>query len=131
MQEACFKTVVEFEDVDLYGIAHHSKLINYLERARVHFLEDTGLSISDGSFNLVLANMTIRFHSPVKIMDKVEIFSHIERLSNFSLIWKYRIMKEETKVLEAEIKMASIDGKSLKPVKIPDAYREALLSISK
>lgn len=120
-----YPCTIEFEDVDSYGIAHHSKLINLLERARVHFFHDRGVSVSDGAFQLVLVNMDISFKSPAKMMDEVEVLLRIKKLSNFSLIWDYTIQHKERVILKANVKQASV-GKDMKPTIFPEPILKAL-----
>lgn len=116
---------VEFEDVDSYGIAHHSRLINMLERARVNFFYEQGCSVSDGSFNLVLVNLNVNFRNPARMMDDLNILLSLERISNFSLTFGYEIKKQNTLILEGTIKMASVDHKT-KPVIFPEHIKKAL-----
>ncbi len=123
-----YDAIIEFEDVDSYGIAHHSKLINLLERTRVHFFHDQGISVSDGTFKLVLANMDISFKHPVKMMDKVTVLLKLKKLSNFSLTWDYTIFKDETLTLQALVKQASI-GENLKPCVFPENIKNCLLKL--
>jgi len=123
-----FRYCIEFEDVDSYGIAHHSKLINLLERARVHFFHDHGISLSTGDFQLVLANLNVQFKSPAKMMDQVLVELKLEKLSNFSLTWNYTILRDETTLLNASIKMASVD-KNTRPCVFPEEIRMLLESI--
>jgi len=121
--------VVEFEDVDAYGIAHHSRLITFLERARVHFFEDHGVRVHDGDFQLVLVNLEVNFRQPAKMMDTLEISMQVDRLRSASLVWVYRIARGEDTILEAQLKMASVD-QELKPCRFPSLVREALAQIS-
>jgi YbgC/YbaW family acyl-CoA thioester hydrolase len=120
-----YKVRVEFEDVDSYGIAHHSRLINMLERARVNFFHEQGCSVSDGSFNLVLVNLNVNFKNPARVMEDLDIALSLERISHFSLTFGYQIKKQETLVLEASVKMASVD-QNTRPVIFPDQARKAL-----
>jgi len=52
-KEYTFQVTVEFEDVDSYKIAHHTRLIAYLERARVHFLTDLGFDLHPEGLSIV------------------------------------------------------------------------------
>ena len=119
---------VQFEDVDSYGIVHHSRLINMLERARVNFFYEQGCSVSDGSFNLVLVNLNVNFKNPARMMEDLEVLLSLERLSNFSLTFGYRIQRQETLILEGSIKMASVNQET-KPCLFPEHIKTALESL--
>jgi YbgC/YbaW family acyl-CoA thioester hydrolase len=120
--------VVEFEDVDAYGIAHHSRLITFLERARVHFFEDHDISVHDGDFQLVLVNLNVDFKKPAKMMDRLVISLEVDRLRGASLVWVYRLSRGEDVILEAELKMASV-GADLRPCRFPEGVLKALEGI--
>jgi YbgC/YbaW family acyl-CoA thioester hydrolase len=120
---------IEFEDVDSYGIAHHSKLICCLERARVHFFADAGVNMHDGSFQLVLVDMSLKFRSPVQLMEAVSVELRVNVLKAASLIWGYRLLKTSGEVaMEGEVKMASV-GPELRPVRFPASVRCVLETI--
>ena len=121
-----YRCRVEFEDVDSYKIAHHSRLINMMERARVNFFYENGCSVSDGSFNLVLVKLNISFKNPARMMDDLDIVLSLERLSNLSLTFGYQIFREQTLILESSIKMAAVD-KDTKPSPFPERIKRVFL----
>ncbi len=127
MKPYSYLTCVEFEDVDAYGIAHHSRLICFLERARVHFFSDAGITVNDGSFRLVLVDMHLKFLAPAKMQDEILVHLSVEELKSASLIWRYQMLKSENHqiLLEGQIKMASV-GEQLKPSRFPEKVREHL-----
>jgi acyl-CoA thioester hydrolase len=69
-----FPVTVEFEDVDSLGIAHHLRLLAYLERARVHlFFEMGGEKILDPACVPVLRDVRVRFHKPARLLDQLQV----------------------------------------------------------
>jgi YbgC/YbaW family acyl-CoA thioester hydrolase len=120
-----YRDVIEFEDVDSYGIAHHSKLICILERARVHFFKEKGVDLHGGELQLVLANMDIKFLAPAKMMDEVSVDLRVEKLGAAALVWNYQMSVENTHVLKAKIKMASVDAR-VRPKRFPGKVRDIL-----
>lgn len=122
------KCVVEFEDVDAYGIAHHSRLITFLERARVHFFDDNGVSVHDGDFQLVLVQLNVDFKLPAKMMDRLDINLQVDRLRGASLLWLYSIKRGEETILTANLKMASV-GTDMRPCRFPEEVLAALEKI--
>ncbi len=121
-----YNCTIEFEDIDSYGIAHHSKLINLLERARVHFFNDEGLSVSDGKLNLVMASMEVKFIKPAKLLSPLTVHLSVEKLKSASLIWNYKIKEKDKLVMESTVKQASVNIKTMKPCRFPQDYSVAL-----
>jgi YbgC/YbaW family acyl-CoA thioester hydrolase len=69
-----FPVTVEFEDVDSLGIAHHTRLIAYLERARVHLLQALGgQPLLDAACVPVLRDLRVRFHRPARLLDSLAV----------------------------------------------------------
>lgn len=119
---------VEFEDVDSYGIAHHTKLIGYLERARVRFFHEGGIEVHDGDFHLVLVDLQVRFKEPALMMDEVDVCLWVEKLGGASLVWGYALMKQDRELLRGSLKMASVDANK-KPCAFPEKVKSHLLSL--
>jgi len=117
---------LEFEDVDAYGIAHHTKLIGLLERARVHMFHDQGLSIAGGELFLVLASMEIKFLLPAKMMDKLVVELVVASLGHVNVVLDYCIKRQEQSILQAKVKLASVDIKNMRLVPFSEPYRVVL-----
>lgn len=124
-----YSSTVEFEDVDCYGIAHHSRLICILERARVHFFQDHGVAVHEARFSLVLVKMNLEFVKPAKMLDRLTCELTVVDFRAASLVWGYRLLCGDQLILKGEVKMASVDH-ALRPVRFLDDVREALEKIS-
>ena len=124
-----FPVTIEFEDVDSYGIAHHTKIIAYLERARVHFFEENKLDINSISFGLVLTNMNIQFKRPLLMLDRVNVELRVNKIDKIRFEWDYTIKKEDKIAVKASIEQVIIDVASKKIIPIPDEIKSILESI--
>ncbi len=120
---------VQFEDIDVYNIAHHTKIICYLERARVNFFSDRGFDVRNAPYGLVLRNINIKFRVPLLMLDDIVITLQTKDIGNFKFIFYYEVLKNGVKHASAEIEMAVIDLETKKPKKIPDLMMEMLKSI--
>jgi YbgC/YbaW family acyl-CoA thioester hydrolase len=126
-----YDCTIEFEDVDSYEIAHHSKLINLLERARVHFFDDQNLSVTDGKLNLVMVSMEVKFLKPAKLLSKLQVHLSVDKISSASLVWDYKILENDNILLESKVKQASVDINTMRPSRFADEYLAALKNITK
>ena len=117
---------VEFEDVDSYGIAHHTKLVAYLERARLRFLRSRGIEPFRGPTVGVLYDLRMRFAKPVRMFDELEVGVLVEHVSDFRLDLGYRVRRAGALIARATTSIAFADLEQGRPVAAPAAWVEAL-----
>jgi acyl-CoA thioester hydrolase len=117
---------VEFEDVDAYGIAHHAKLVAYLERARVRFLAGLGLDLARADVHLVLYDLTVRFKRTVALGDALEVAVEVSSADAVKLVLGYAIRRGGLLVARASTALAFVDGATKAIVPIPEELRGAL-----
>ncbi|MBN2545226.1 MAG: acyl-CoA thioesterase [Spirochaetes bacterium] len=124
-----YPVTVEFEDVDSYNITHHTKLIAYLERARVHFFADNNIDLNNFQYGLVLRNMNIQFKQPLFLMDKVNVELRVKYIDKLRFEWDYKIVKNAKTAVSAAIEQVVIDVNTKKIVPIPEKIKSMLEKI--
>lgn len=126
MVEYTLPVTVEFEDVDSYGIAHHTKVVAYLERARVHMLADSGIDLSPGKTHMILYNLDIRYIKRAKLLDKLAISVFIKSLDSLKVVLGYRVRRGEELLAKATTDLAFIDTATGEIVPVPGEYGRKL-----
>jgi len=127
----CCSVTVEFEDVDSYGIAHHSRLVCYLERARLRFIKGLGLELGPGQVVPVLHDLRVRFSKPVKLLERLDVSVFVESVSDYRLELGYRIRRGAETVLRASTTIAFADLAAGTIVAAPQAYVDALAAAAR
>lgn len=117
---------VEFEDVDSYKIAHHTKMIAYLERARLRFLGELGFDIHPEGLSIVMYNLEVRFKATAKIMEQLTVETMIKDVDDYRIDLFSRIMRGEKILARATVGIAFMDQKSEQIVAIPDELMTSL-----
>jgi acyl-CoA thioester hydrolase len=117
---------VEFEDVDAYGIAHHAKLVAYLERARVRFLTELGLDLARTDLHLVLYDLEVRFKRTAALLDALEVTVGVSSADAVRLVLGYQIRRGGLLIARATTGLAFVDGATKAVVPIPEDVRRAL-----
>jgi len=117
---------VEFEDVDAYGIAHHAKLVAYLERARVRFLTELGLDLARTDLHLVLYSLDVRFKRTAALLDALEVTVGVSSADAVRLVLGYEIRRGGLLVARATTGLAFVDGATKAVVPMPEEFRRAL-----
>jgi acyl-CoA thioester hydrolase len=119
---------VQFDEVDQYGIVHHSRYLIYLERARVDLLAELqkrggGLPLD---FTLIVVSADIKYRTPARFLDELIVEQSVHKMGASKLQLKYRIGRGKDTIVDALLVLAfvSTDGR---PIRAPDVLREALL----
>jgi acyl-CoA thioester hydrolase len=120
--------LVAFDEVDMYGIVHHSRQLVYLERARIALFTDGGVtpgSLAETDFGLVVVDASMRFHTPARFADRLVVETRVQRLTLVTVTFAYRVFRGDELVLEATTRLAAVDSRG-KPRRLPDGARSIL-----
>ena len=121
---------VEFEDVDAYRIAHHTKLIAYLERARVRLFQKYNFEIIEGKYSIVLHKLDIRFANPAKFLDDLTVIASLKSANESRIKLSYRIRKDKQLIAKASSELACVDPATQRIALFPDSLLERFGLIS-
>ena len=119
-----FPVHVEFEDVDAYRIAHHTKLIAYLERARVRFFQKYDLDVIENKYSIVVHKLDIRFANPARFLDDLIVIVSLKSANESRIKLSYRIRKEKQLIAKASSELACVDPTSQRISFFPDSLLE-------
>jgi YbgC/YbaW family acyl-CoA thioester hydrolase len=90
-----YSLTVQFEDVDSYGIVHHTRLIAYCERARVDFFA-RHLAVPPTEMpQLLVYRLSSRFVRPARLLDTVAITMVCDQLNAARFSLRYRLQRAE------------------------------------
>ncbi|MBN1309700.1 MAG: acyl-CoA thioesterase [Chitinispirillaceae bacterium] len=118
---------VEFEDIDSYGIAHHTRIIDYFERARVHFLAETiGLDLYPHGMAIVLYGIDIRFTKAARLLDTLNARVYIRSMDEYRLNLGYKLLRGGEALARGSSGIAFMDTGSGRLIPAPDAYVEKI-----
>lgn len=117
---------VEFEDVDMYRIAHHTKLVAYLERARVRFFAEAGVDLEAAGAHPVLYNLSMRFIKTARFLDRLEVAVSVDALSEYKITLGYRILRGDELLLKAVTDLAFVEPGTGELAPLPEAFAEKL-----
>jgi 4-hydroxybenzoyl-CoA thioesterase len=118
------QVTVEFEDVDGYGIAHHTQLLHYLERARLRLFARCGLL--EGGLVPVLHDLQVRFHRPARLLEQLQVVLEVEAADAVRLRLRYQVRRGETLLLRARSVIAFWDPRAGTLTPVPEAVLVAL-----
>ena len=120
---------IYYEDTDAGGVVYYSNYLNFLERARTEMIETVGLSnkklLEENKTLIIVKSCNIEYESPAKLEDKITVYSSIESFSKASFVVIQNIMKDDTLIVKAKLKLVTVNQEG-RPIKIPSVLEKKL-----
>jgi len=127
-----FPIRVYYEDTDAAGIVYYANYLKFAERARTEALREANIAQSsllrDKKIGFVVRRCIVDFLKPAKLDDLLTIDTKLHDISRVSICMEQRILRGDETLVKLEVKLAVV-GSGLKPVKLPDFVRDALIEI--
>lgn len=139
-----FLVRIYYEDTDCGGIVYHTNYIKYCERARSEIFFSAGILPNTERVGLVVRKLNAEFLDSAKLGDLLVVKTKIVKLGQTSLTLLQEIYRapdsllldsaesaeswQSTKIFQCEVKLACIDIKRKKIVKIPSEILAILQS---
>jgi acyl-CoA thioester hydrolase len=128
-----------FGELDPYNHVNHSVYVAWFEAARCEALESIGLGLhvlSERGFQIVVADLTVKYRSPAKAGDSLVVETTIESMSGVISIWKQsliRIHEDTNEAVEVlclgEIRAGFCNAMG-RPTRCPTDIQEALQALA-
>ncbi len=125
-KELVVPVTVEFEDVDSYRIAHHTKLVAYLERARLRLLSELGVELYRRDLVPVLYDLKMKFRQPARLLDRLEVAVFVKDYSEYELVLGYKLRRDGETIARATTIIAFADLVTGNVAPLPQDYLDAL-----
>lgn len=118
---------VKYYETDQMAVVHHSNYIRWFEEARVHFLEQIGLSYekieAEGLYSPVLS-VNCQYKTAVRFNETVMIKAVIEHFNGVKMKIGYEIFDASTMQVRAKGESEHcFVSKDFKPVSLKKDYR--------
>jgi tol-pal system-associated acyl-CoA thioesterase len=106
---------VYLEDTDAQGFVYHANYLRFFERARSEILDAAGYpmrEIAEGSHRFVVYDMKIRFRTPARLGDRLEIRTRVERTSGYRVTFRHEATRAgDTMILaSADVDVVALDA---------------------
>ncbi len=123
---------VRMSEVDMQGLAFHSKYFEWFSIGRIEYLRSAcGISFtSDGSpmiggqvrkMTFVVKEISCRFISPARFDDLLELQTTIKDIKGSEVLLEHELYKKENKKLlaKAQCRWTCISTENFKPIEVP------------
>jgi acyl-CoA thioester hydrolase len=114
---------VYWEDTDAGGVVYHSNYVRFMERSRSewlrhHGIDQAALRLSEG-IQFTVVDMQIRFVRPAVYDDSLQVTTVLGVIRGASCAFLQQVLRDDTVLVEASVRVAAIDALSLKPRRLP------------
>lgn len=127
-----FPVRVYYEDTDAAGIVYYANYLKFAERARTEALRLGGIDQSDllreQKIGFVVRRCEIDYLKPARLDDPLTIDTILHDISGVSITMKQTVRRGDEILVVLDVKLVCV-GAEMKPVKIPELVRDAMIKI--
>lgn len=121
---------VRYGDLDPQGHVNHTKVLTYMEQARIVYLQQLGLWSGDSfkDIGIILADIHVVYVLPILFGHLIRVGVRITRLGNKSMSAEYRVEDVQTgqEAATGTTVLVAYDYHSGKTIPIPDHWRRVI-----
>lgn len=122
------KKRIYYHDTDCGGVVYYANYLKFFEEARTEHLRAKGIDLkglTKEGIIFAVANLDIKYRSPAKYGDSLEVLSKIESVKAASLNFYHEIKRGESLLVECRTRLVAI-GLNFKPVILPQHISKML-----
>lgn len=126
------EVLVQFEDVDQYGMVHHPRYLMFMERARVALLGQIGMRAEDARepepgrvMGLVVLEVQLRYRKPARFLDQLVVRQGVRKLGAARIELDYAVERGAERIAEGHLQLAFVTAGG-KPCRPSPSLRAAL-----
>lgn len=121
---------VRYAETDQMGVVYHGNYAQYLEIARIEWLDALGISykrMEEEGIMLPVYDLKLRFKKSAKFDDILKIETTLLKKPGVRIHFSYKIFNQMEELLtEAETTLIFMDKKRSKPIPCPPSLLEKL-----
>ena len=120
---------IYWEDTDAGGVVYYANYLKFMERCRTDWLRamqvDQQQLRAMRHLQFVVVNVSVDFLRPAVLHDEILVTAELERLRGATIHFKQTIMRGDEQLIDASMRVACLDSRTLKRVPIPkDLFME-------
>ena len=120
---------VRYEETDRMGVVYYANYLIWFEVARTELFRTLGISYREledkNGLRLMVVESKVNYKSPATYDDLVSVETSIERIKNTSIVFSYKVYRENKLLATGETAHAFTNREG-KLIRIPDNIRGKL-----
>jgi len=121
---------VRYAETDQMGVVHHSIYPQYLEIARLNWLDSLGISyksMEQQGIMLPVFELNLKYHKPITFDENIRIETRLRERPFVKIIFDYSLYNEQGDlVTTGHTVLVFMDAQTRKPVRCPEYMLKAL-----
>ncbi len=115
---------VRYAETDQMGVVHHGNYAQYLEMARIEWLDELGVtykSMEESGVMLPVVSLLTNFKRPAYFDDLLTITTSLKELPEVKITFEYKIHNQKGELLTTgETTLVFVDMKTKRPMRCPE-----------
>lgn len=119
---------LRWSDCDAFNHVNNARYLTYLEEARIRWFAARGVPLITKDHYPVVVQSLLNYKMPITYPSDVVVELFLEREGNTSVTVAHRIASSDGSKLycDGNVVVVILDGKTHRPIKLPDGFRKAL-----
>lgn len=125
---------VLFADTDAMGIVYYANYLRWFEMGRVELLRGRGMAyreLTTRGIHLPVTEVAIRYLSPARYDDLLEIRAEVQDLGRASVAFGYRILRAGGEILAEGSTTHAFTNETGRVIRAPTEFRNRILPCGK
>ncbi|MCK5894005.1 MAG: tol-pal system-associated acyl-CoA thioesterase [Endozoicomonadaceae bacterium] len=118
-----------YEDTDAGGVVYHANYLKFMERARTDMFRSVGFgqqALLEQEIIFVVRDAQVKYRLPARLDDQIDVTVSVVKVGRASLVFEQSACLDGQILCSGCFTIACVDFSSMKPVALPDAYKQYL-----
>jgi acyl-CoA thioester hydrolase len=120
---------IYYEDTDNGGVVYYANYLKFMERARTEWLRTLGYEqdrlAEEQGIVFAVRSVKLEYLLPARFNDLLSVSARVTEPGKASMTFEQEVRRGDSVLCHGTIRIACIDSKTLRPVRIPsDLYGE-------
>ncbi|MBM3392445.1 MAG: tol-pal system-associated acyl-CoA thioesterase [Betaproteobacteria bacterium] len=125
-----FPVRVYYEDTDMAGVVYYAGYLRFLERGRTEWLRDLGVEqlglAQEEGLVFAVRSLNIEYLKPARLDDALAVLTELTLPGRAQVTLRQWIERGGETLVEATVRIACLDTKTMKPTALPAALRKKM-----
>jgi acyl-CoA thioester hydrolase len=125
-----FPVRVYYEDTDTAGVVYYAGYLRFLERGRTEWLRALGVEqfrlAQEAGIVFAVRSLNIEYLKPARLDDVLAVLTELTLAGRAQVTLKQRIERDGETLVEATVRIACLNTKTMKPAALPAALRNKM-----